>query len=178
MISFIVEDGSGVSNATSYVSVEEADDIAALNFHNAASWDALTTQEKQTLLIYVTRALDVRAKWNGEKANPTQALEWPRKDVVDRYNNEVSSGAVPYNVRWAVVELAKWNISSDKLTTDTPENVVSEVKLDTMTVKFADAANVALDQFKMPEIVGDLLKGYGTFRNSARRVTFGKVVRT
>lgn len=178
MINFVVEDGSGLSTATSYVSVEEADEIASLNIHTAAAWAALSLETKQTLLMYVTRALDARALWNGAKTTDAQALEWPRKEVRDRYNNEVSSSALPYNLRWAVVELAKANISADKLTNAVPPNVVSEVKVDTITLKFADATSIAMDQFQLPDIVGDLLRGYGTVRSSSRKVTFGKAVRT
>lgn len=177
MIDFVVEDGTGKSTATSYVSVEEADDIASLNIHSASAWSALTLQTKQSLLMYVSRALDARALWNGEKAVEMQALEWPRKDVKDRYGNELSSSSVPYNVRWAVVELAKANIASDRLTTAVPPNAVSEVKVDTITIKYADAAQIAAEQFKMPEIVSDLLRGYGSVRNNPRKVTFGKVIR-
>lgn len=177
MISFVVEDGTGNSNATSYVSVEEADDIASLNIHSSSSWLALPLDAKRNLLMYVTRALDARANWIGSRATDIQALDWPRKDVVDRYNNAVSSSAVPYNLRWAVVELAKANISADKLSNSIPANAISELKLDTITIKYADASMFASDQFQLPEIVTDLLRGYGTIRNSTRKVTFGRAVR-
>ena len=178
MPAFVVEDGTGKSTATSYVSVEEADDIAFLNIHSTLEWHALSLQAKQNLLMYVSRALDARALWNGSKATTAQALEWPRKEVEDRYGNVVSDASVPYNIRWAVVELAKANIASDKLSVGIPTSVISEVKADSITVKYADATAVAANQFKLPEIVSDLLRGYGTVRNSPKKVTFGKVIRT
>lgn len=177
MINFVVEDGSGLINATSYVSTDEADDIASLNIHSAAEWLALPLDTKQSLLIYVSRALDARATWNGTKASDTQALGWPRIGAEDRYGNSVSSSSVPYNIRWAVVELAKANTASDKLSVGLPETAVSEVKVDTLTIKYADASSYAAQQFRLPELVADLLKDYGTVRNSPRKVTFGKVLR-
>lgn len=176
-IAFVVEDGTAKTDATSYVSVEEADDIVALNIHNNSTWGALTTQQKQNLLIYCTKALDARTRWKGDKSTLTQALEWPRKEVVDRYGNELADNAVPFNIRMAVVEFARWGAATDKVAGDRPENAVSEVKVDSITVKFADAADFARDQFELPEIVTDLLRGYGTTRDKPSGISFGKVVR-
>ena len=41
-LDFVVETGTGLANATSYVSVEEADDLVSLNIHDS-TWDTLTT---------------------------------------------------------------------------------------------------------------------------------------
>lgn len=177
MIAFVVEDGSGLTTSTSYVSVEEADDIAKLDIHNSDAWMGLPLDAKQNILIFVSRILDSRTLWNGARATTAQALEWPRTDVVDRYNNSVSSSAVPYAVRWAVLEMAKWTLATDRVTQSTPANVVNEVKVDSITLKFADATQIAIDQFKVPDIVSDILKGLGSVRNSSRKVTFGKVAR-
>lgn len=176
-IAFVVEDGTGKSDATSYVSVAEADDIAALNIHTSTAWNALTVGQKQNLLIYVTKALDARTRWRGEKTTLTQALEWPRKDVVDRFGNKLADNAVPFNVRMAVVEFAKWTAGSDKVSVDRPDSVVSEVKADAVTVKFANAADIAKAQYDLPELIIDLLKGYGSTRDRPGSVAFGRVTR-
>lgn len=178
MIEFVVEDGSGIATATSYVSVEEADGISRLNIHSLEVWENLAPIQKEYLLMYASRALDARALWNGGKTASGQGLEWPRTGVVDRYQNAVSASSVPYNVRWAVVEIAKANIATDKLSTGVPANAVSEIKIDTITVKFAEAASIAAAQFNFPDIVKDLLRGLGSFRNSVSKISFGKVVRT
>lgn len=177
MIDFVVEDGTGNSTATSYVSVEESDNLAVMNIHTSDTWLALTLDAKRNLLIYASRVLDSRTTWNGTKTTETQALEWPRSFVTDRYGNDVSANSVPLNLKWAVVELAKQSVAADKLSTARPENVLSEVKIDTITLKFADPTNMALDQFKTPEIVTDLLRGLGSVRNSTRKVTFGGIYR-
>jgi hypothetical protein len=175
VIDFIVEDGTGLANATSYVSAEESDSLAALNIHNTDAWLALPLDEKRNLLIYASRVLDTRATWTGIRATTTQGLDWPRTDVVDRYGNEVSPASVPLNVRWAVVEFAKWSMSQDRLATTRPENALSEVKVDTITLKFANAAEIADLQFKTPDIVVDILRGLATVRHSDRKVTFGRL---
>lgn len=177
MVAFVVEDGTGLASATSYVSVEEADDFASLNIHNFAVWDALDDADKQNLLMYVSRVLDSRTVWKGDQTTTLQGLAWPRTGVVDRYGNAVSSTSVPYNLRMAVVELAKHTMTEDRLSKWQPESIVSEVKLDTVGVKFASPTDVAVGQYKTPEIVTDLLNGLGSVRNSTKKVTFGKLVR-
>jgi hypothetical protein len=177
MIAFVVEDGTGLTSATSYVSVDEADDIASLNIHNSAAWDALDPADKENLLMYVSRVLDSRTLWNGEQVSPTQGLAWPRTGVVDRYKNILSSTAIPYNLRMAVVEFAKHTMTEDRLSKWQPDSIVSEIKVDSIAVKFANAGDVAMGQYKVPEIVTDLLTGLGNVRNSTKKVTFGKLIR-
>ena len=175
MITFVVENGTGLTNATSYVSVDEADDLAVLNIHNSDAWLTLPVDKKRNLLIYASRVLDSRTTWNGERVSLTQALEWPRKEVTDRYGNAVSTSAVPYNVRWAVVEFAKWSLTEDRLSRTQPDSVVSEVKVDSISLKFADPTLLATDQYKTPDIVTDILRGLGSVRHSTRTVTFGRL---
>lgn len=177
MISFVVEDGTGLASATSYVSVEEADSIAALNIHNSDKWLALTLDVKRNLLMYTSRVLDTRTTWEGTQVNETQALAWPRSDVTDRYGNSLSAAAVPYAVRWAVVELAKHTMSSDRLSVSQPDSITTMVKVDTIEMEFADPTLNAMRQYKTPMIVSDILKGLGRVRNSAMKVTFGRAIR-
>jgi hypothetical protein len=177
VIQFVAEDGTGLPSATSYVSVEEADDIAVLNIHNADPWLALPLDQKRNLLMYVSRILDSRTVWQGEQATPLQGLAWPRKCVVDRYQNKVADNVVPYNVRMAVVELAKHTLTDDRLSKSVPENVVQGIKIDSISVQFAAATSIALAQYKTPDIVTDLLRGLGSVRNSSAKITFGRLRR-
>lgn len=176
-LDFIVEDGSGKPNATSYVSVEEADSISELNFHTHPTWAALTLEQKQNLLMLATKALDVRTKWVGTRTTENQALCWPRIGVKDESGNSITPLSVPYNVRMAVVEFAKWSATSDKISTDTPDNVVREIKVDSIGITFADASNLSQLAYTTPSFVGDLLKPFGRVRDLSGRVTFGRVVR-
>lgn len=77
-MSFIVEDGTGLSNATSYMSVLDADAYWA--DRGNAEWAALAPLQKQSFLISATEYIDLR--WGdqlaGRRAFDTQALEFPR----------------------------------------------------------------------------------------------------
>lgn len=176
-ISFVVEDGSGLANATSYVSVAEADDLAGLNIHNSADWLALSLSTKQSLLSYVSRVLDSRTMWDGTQVSSTQALAWPRSDVTDKYGNVLASNAIPLAVRWAVVELAKHTMAEDLLAKVGPDQIVREIKIDSISVAFGNYTDVAMAKYKTPAIVTDILKGIGRVRNGTGKVTFGLMKR-
>ncbi len=75
---FIVEDGTGKSNATSYASVEGAD--AYFNARLNQIWMDLELERKQAALIDATDYIDVR--WGqvlkGKPLTETQTLLFPR----------------------------------------------------------------------------------------------------
>lgn len=108
-MSLITEDGTGKSDAESYISVTDADTYHS-NRANAA-WTALSTPNKEA---YLRRATDYmmevyRLKWKGNRKTTTQALDWPRDNVrlddiaIDYY---VSTTIVPTEVKNACAELA------------------------------------------------------------------------
>ena len=105
-MAFIVETGSGVSNATSFTSVAYAD--AYHDDRNNAAWAGLSTDVKQGLLIQATDYLHNAAvyPWKGKPATTSQALAWPRTGVTETYGNPVASNVVPDKVQQATADLA------------------------------------------------------------------------
>lgn len=75
----------GGATATSFVTVEYADDYFDLRLHNAA-W--LGTETKKRALITATRELDAMA-YRGVRATDTQALSWPRRGVPDPFPRQL-----------------------------------------------------------------------------------------
>lgn len=94
-MAFVVEDGTGLADATSLVSVTYADEFFA--DRNRSAWVALSTQQKQGHLVEGTDYLTNR--WNGlflsQPLNDNQALPFPRKAF-----------GLPTNVLKAVCEYA------------------------------------------------------------------------
>jgi hypothetical protein len=72
--SLVVEDGSMVAGANSYVTVQEADDYIIQNFHAWPAWNALNLPTKQQLLAWACRYVDQRATWYGEQTSSAWAL--------------------------------------------------------------------------------------------------------
>lgn len=78
-MSLIVEDGTGLMDSNSYVSVAEAD--AYFKLRGVASWAALPEEDKESALVNGTDYIGLR--WSclkGEVLNEFQALAFPRTE--------------------------------------------------------------------------------------------------
>lgn len=80
-MSLIVENGTGLLNAESYVSVADADTHHA-NFGNAG-WVDYSQEEKEVALRRATVYLDTTYEFAGEKKFYNQRLMWPRYGYAD-----------------------------------------------------------------------------------------------
>ena len=99
-MAFVVEDGSGLPNANSYASVQEADDY--MTDRNNSEWAALTLTKKQGCLVSATEYIDTRwgSKLRGQRSTETQALEFPRKGC------GLKSDEVPVRIKSACIQYA------------------------------------------------------------------------
>lgn len=108
-MTLIVENGTGMADAESYISVADAD-----TYHSKlgnATWAVLTTTVKEQLLRKATNYMieAYRTAWAGYRKNDTQALDFPRINVprldtgVYNYYDEDS---VPKEVKDACCEFA------------------------------------------------------------------------
>lgn len=91
----------------SYASVAEADAYLNIDPVREATWEALTTEEKEKKLIAATRRLDL-LDWGGSKTGDadTQANAWPRTGVTYTDGTSVSTSEVPQEVEDATILLA------------------------------------------------------------------------
>jgi len=105
--SFVVETGSGSATATSYVALADAEQYVD-NLGDHTLWDAETDNNKQLALMQGTRFLDAKygTNWRGTKGSSTQALNWPRADVLDPDGFTRSASAIPQELQDACVEAA------------------------------------------------------------------------
>ncbi len=100
----IVEDGSGMSNADAFISVEYADAYHAAMGN--AEWTGEET-DKEAAIRRATAFLSNSYQWQGykRKGRP-QALAWPRYDVVDCEGWGVDYKSVPVEIQRATAEVA------------------------------------------------------------------------
>src|SRR4051794_18796289 len=102
-MSLIVEDGTGLAGAESYISV-----VDATAYHAArgnTSWASLASDTVREQLLRKATAYMVqvyRAAWAGYRFSTTQALDWPRSyvpipDALGGY------GSIPAYLAWTVV---------------------------------------------------------------------------
>lgn len=134
-MSLIVEDGTIVTNAESYISVAAAD-----TYHTsrgAASWLLLTVTDKENALRRATDFMvgRYRLRWKGARTTFRQALDWPRQGVVtDDFAGSASPGyygfflpydQIPKEVTRACAELAL-RAASGPLLEDQEQKVIQE----------------------------------------------------
>lgn len=151
-MALIVEDGTGKSDAESYISVADADTYFS-NRGNAA-WADLTTEQKEQALRKATDYMvqAYRLRWKGVRKNTVQALDWPRS-FVPREDYQYAglngyttiggsyyypSDSVPEEVKRACAELAV-RASAGVLWQDAGAQVKSE-SVGPISVTYADGA--------------------------------------
>lgn len=169
---FVVEDGTGLPNATSYVSVEDADDIITMNIHASTSWDALAVEKKERLLSWASRYLDERTRWCGVITVETSGLRWPRSTVINRDGIEIAANIVPRQLAIATAEMARYMVAQDR-TTERDQDALTRLKADVIELEFAE--NYRLPQ--VPSHMAYLIKGLGSIQTGNGGIRFKKIIR-
>lgn len=124
-MSLIVEDGTGLATAESYISVADAGTYHS-NRGNTA-WAALSSDTVREQ--YLRKATDYmmamyRNSWQGWRVDDEQALDWPRYGcVVDGIS--VDDDIVPTPIKNACAELAL-KVASGDLYADQTRGTISE----------------------------------------------------
>ena len=151
----IVEDGSGVENANSYVS--------ALDVHNYCEsmnyTDWNSPENNYKVEGSILRAMRYIEAFNfiGTKGQTVNDLEWPRIDAYERNGILIDSGSIPLKIKKAVCEAAyQENISDWSL----------QPKISAENMKKEDYGSVSFEYFQsknaqkpvFPSISG-ILKG-------------------
>lgn len=135
-MSFLVEDGSGLADATSYSSIADADAYHADYTTGAAltAWTNATDPEKESGLMVATQWIDANYAhaWSGRPVNDDQALDWPQECATDNFGLWVSSTEVPVQIKQATAILALKHIQGDTLEPD--DSAGSNVKSESVTL--------------------------------------------
>lgn len=158
-MALIVEDGTIVAGAESYITV--ADATAYFAARGNATWAAVASDiVREQLLRKATDYMVARygLRWKGERVSEDQLLDWPRSCA---YANgfEIDADSVPLKVRHACAELAV-RASDAELQPDVGAQVKQEV-VGPISVTYADGARQS-DTFKaVDSMLNAYLKGMG-----------------
>lgn len=111
-MALIVEDGTGLPNANSYVDLTYATAYFTQK-GKLSDWTALAQEAQENHLMNGTEYVDKRfgSTLSGRPLKDTQALEFPRKGMNDRYGRPITG--VPKNIKDAVCEYALISKSGD-----------------------------------------------------------------
>lgn len=134
-MALVVEDGTGLLNSTSYVSLAEAADYFDADAFNEDAWDALGDTAKENLLKKATRLVDQYYDFFGSKYKTDSSLRWPRSGVSDLDGNQIPVNVVPKQLKFAVCELAI-ALNSSEYGADPEDLGIKEVEVDGVRVVF------------------------------------------
>ena len=168
----IVEDGTSLINADSYVSVEFADDY--FSARGVSGWESLETPVKEQSLIRATDYIDNIFQWYGKKAVSAQSLRFPRVNLRDYEGNEITG--VPTCLKQAVCDAAILVSSGTELFQTQNENgeIVSET-ITTLSFTYSQSEK-ALTSKTLYDSINTKLRGL--YMDSAKnKVISGKVAR-
>lgn len=162
-MAIIVEDGTMVSGAESFISVSDADTYHANRGDTV--WAALTTTEKEQSLRKATDFMEAKygKKWAGYKNSSSQSLSWPRKWVPlnDLITVEyVLDTVVPVEVMNACAELAVRS-STEELSPDKQKGAVIREKVDVIETEYASYSPSSSRYKKVDEMLSKYLIGSG-----------------
>ncbi len=166
-MSLVVEDGTIVAGAESYLSVADADTYWG-EHGSPTAWTGATTAVKEAALRYSTQWIDDNFVWTGLIVSSAQVLDWPRQSVYDDQGRLVSDSIIPQRLKDATAEMAKNHIDSALDATQARGGDVKREKVDVIEIEYMDWASPGTDY----SYVKKLLWGYtGLGQASAIPVT-------
>lgn len=137
----------------SYVTTQEALAYFADRGHGEA-WDSV--DNPAAFLISATNQIDWFMNFKGSKVDPSQPLEWPRKDVLvdDEY---ISTTIIPKALKHAVFELALASIEEDRME-ESDMAGLQEVKVGSLKVVANAVGPWQTKKKQIPTVVYTILK--------------------
>jgi hypothetical protein len=135
-MAFVVEDGTGLTTSTSYVSVADATTYFATygTEANNTLWTGKTTAEHERALNNGTQFIDSQYYFPGIKSSETQALNWPRKYAYDCNGYELDD--IPQKLKDAVCEAALRSFDGDLLSDRSTSGDTKKVKVDVIEEEY------------------------------------------
>ncbi len=107
-LELVLEDGTGVADANSYVELAEADALHALRFHHE-DWSVLDPEDRKLALVDFFSRMQA-FPWKGEVAVFGQPNAFPRKWLpkANRECEEFDADEIPQFVKDGQCEGARW----------------------------------------------------------------------
>ncbi len=165
-IQFILEDGTGKTDATVYADLDAADQYLE-NSDRKTAWRSSSSKERQAALIGGADYIDqtYRNRYKGQRFSSEQRLEWPRIEVFDELGNLTTppagdAGSIPEEIGNASIEYAfeaaQAVLAPTPLVDDTGREVVEiREKVDVLETwtKYRDITTKRFKQFPRAELV-------------------------
>jgi hypothetical protein len=132
-MTLVVEDGTIVADANSFVTVAEVDARAAeLATAEAAAWIAESdTTKKENAIIVGTEWFGdtLYTRWRGARTSEEQTLDYPREGVVTPDGRAIASDQIPAELKRANCDISIESLSDPTLTPDVPAKQVGVTQM-------------------------------------------------
>ncbi len=177
MVTLVVEDGTGLSDANVYTSMADSDTYHESVGHTAwgtglASPDTLREQAKVRGAAYIDRKYSTQ--WPGTRLNGRdQSMAWPRENAYDQDGEAIDDDSVPREVQIASME-AEWREFQEpgSLSPDVTlsQQVLSE-KVGSLAVTYSDTTGLNA-QIPIVSEIDDILANILGLQNTGTRTSF------
>ena len=167
---FVVEDGTGLSTATSYMTLTEANDYIVQNIHAYETWECLDPTTQEYIIAWASRYMDQRARWNGYKTVEDSGLRWPRTGACDIDGNAIDANEVPRQLKEAAAELATYLMETD-LSRIRDTDGLERLRVDVIEIYFNKDYRLP----SVPSSINLILSGLGSLRGSNN---FARILRS
>lgn len=163
-MALVVEDGTGKSDAESYVSVADVDSYLQ-SVGKDGDWSNKTQTEKEQALRLGSRYLDFkfRNQWRGFRTHRDQSLAWPRAFVQDEDGFSVDSDVVPSEIKNAAAELAERSLSQALLPDNSDGSRVTQESVTVGPIKESKTYSGGTDStpefVEVRAMIGGLIRG-------------------
>lgn len=146
-----------------YVSLARASEILETERLHRAAWVATTVEDREAAIRWATQLLDSGWDWDGAKDDSDQALMFPRRGLVDRDGNSVSSTAIPAEIERGCAQLAAALAERDRASDSALFGQgIKRAKVGTIEVEVDESSAPEL----VPPYVFHLVEDYGRPRSS------------
>ena len=158
-MALVVEDGSGKSNANTYISQSDATTYFT-NHDDPTAWSGLSSSLKDAALLYATVTLDGMWDFIGTVTTSTQALAWPRDGVWDEEGRNLAADTVPQRIKDAECELALLHTSNPLNASYARSGAIEEERVGPILTRYFDRASM---EAALP-IIRRIILGLGSTR--------------
>lgn len=167
----IVEDGTGLTNSNSYLSLSDALTLIKSTAGNV-DWQLASASQRQVALIAATQYVDTKWRFYGQVMDTTQALQWPRTKNWDSQGNLIPPGTLPIQLKKALLGLANIIVLDlSALTTEvSADGIIKSFSVEGLSVTFGETkatqAGAQVDAYLLGTRYPDvelLLRSIGTF---------------
>lgn len=161
-MALVVEDGTGLTTADSYISLVDADAYLRDYGPDGLSWFTEPAARREKFLRRAAGEMDDQHTYRGRKLTSTQALEWPRTGGRDDRGDLIDSASVPDGVRNAqalrAADIARRvEEGADELVEDLDQSVTSR----TFTFgPISETSNQSGSSSRMPRLYMSVITSY------------------